>query len=421
MMRVLHVGTYDIVGGAARAAYRLHSGLSGLGHESNMFVRERTSSDPSVKQYQLPMSFIERAGRVIRRERLRRDLGSYVGLLKHGSIMFSDDRSEQGDSLLKQMPACDIVNLHWVCGFMDYQKCLAEICQRTPVVWTLHDMNPFTGGCHYDEGCGRFTAQCGACPQRGSSAQKDLSRRILSRKQKVFEQINPERLHLVTPSNWLKDTVLKSSLMGDFPVTVIPNSVDTEVFAPRGRSVARQALGISENCKVVMFGAHSVTDKRKGLNLLLEAMDGLSNESELLLISVGKNPPSEKVSVPFLHLGEFANDRLLSLVYSAADVLAMPSTSEVFGLLAIEAMACGTPVVGFSSGGLLDIVRPGQTGWLATPGDAKSLRESLRMALTQEDAARNELSEHCRQVAVDNYALPVTASRYAELYKRMLV
>jgi len=418
-LRVLHLNTNDIHGGAARAAYRLHRSLCGQGYDSSMFVAHRGSDDPSVMSYTPPMDLPRRLLRAFRRELIWRSYRRYERSRPSCHDSFTDSRSEYGVALLKQLPSCDLINLHWIAGFVDYRSFLARVPSHIPIVWTLHDMNPFTGGCHYDEDCRRFVKSCGGCPQLGSNDLHDLSRQIWQRKRNIFQQMEPDTLHIVTPSLWLSEEAKRSSLLGRFPISVIPYGLDTDIFSPRNHAVARDALQIPEDARVVLFIAHSALDRRKGFILLVEALAGLQGIDNLFLISLGEGKPALEVEIPHLHLGYINDDRLLSLVYSSADLFAFPSSQDNLPNSIMESMACGTPVVAFNVGGVADLVRHGKTGLLTPPQDVRALRSAI-VELLQDPAKRDEMAAHCRRVAEEEYSYQVQARRYVDLYKTIL-
>ena len=303
--------------------------------------------------------------------------------------------------------------------FIDYRTFFAAVPQHTPVVRTLHDMSFFTGGCHTEVACGKYTTHCGACPQLGSHRTKDLSHQIWQRKRAAFESVQPDRLHLVTPSRWLASEAKRSSLLHKLPVTVIPHGLDTEVFRPQERDFAREVLRVPQDASVVLFVSEPVHRHIKGFALLAQALNGSSDLTNLLLISVGSGKPPVEVQIPSLHLGCIENARLLSLVYSAADVFVLPSLLENSPLTALEAIACGIPVIGFAVGGVPEIVRHRVTGLLVPPNDVATLRTTIG-GLLQDSAKRTEMAVNCRRVAVQEYALEVHVQRYVELYQSIL-
>ncbi len=421
-MKIVHISTCDdIIGaGAAIAAYRLHRGLLRLGHDSSMFVAHRRQDDPTVTAFVPPMDLRSRLRRRLRHEQITHSFARYRNSRPDGYEIFTDDRTGHGADVLVQLPASDVINVHSIQRFVDYRAFFSAVPRRTPVVQTLHDMSPFTGGCHYDAGCGKYTERCGACPQLGSVKTKDLSRQIWQRKHSVFNSsIALGRLHLVAPSRWMAEEVKQSTLLGNFPVTVIANGLDIDDFAPRDRCVARHVLGIPQDARVVLFVAGAYTRRIKGFALLVHALDGLCDLTNLLLVSLGGGNPPVSTQIPHLHLGLIRNDRLLSLIYSAADVFVIPSLQENLPTTVMEAMACGTPVVGFAVGGIPDMVCPGITGLLAPPHDVAALRDAIREIL-RDPQQRSQMAANCRRVAVEEYALEVAGRRYAELYESVL-
>jgi glycosyltransferase involved in cell wall biosynthesis len=417
-MRVLHLSTGDGGGGAYRAAFRLHSGLRRLSVDSKMLVLRRSSDDPNVSRIQWSSAPLARLRRGHRRRQIHRDFAAYQSTLPHGFEIYSDDRSEAGYDLVRQLPECDLINLHWVGGFLDHQLFFNHLPPGVPLVWRLADMNPFTGGCHYDGGCGKFTANCGACPILGSSKPNDLSRRIWKRKHDSLAKMPDDRMHIVGTSRWITTEAGRSSLLNRFKSTVIPNGLDTADFAPRDKQFARDTLSVPANAKVVLFVADSAAIHRKGFDYVAAALASMATMPGLFLLSVGAGKPNVP-NLPQLHLGRITNDRLLSVIYSAADVFVMPSLQESFGQTITESMACGTPVVGFNTGGIPDMVRPGVTGELAKVGDAVALTHAISQLLDNPIRCR-AMSENCRRIAVEEYSLETQAQAYLRLYRSLL-
>ncbi len=418
-MTVLHLSTNDGGGGAARAAHRLHTGLRRLGHESTLLVLKRTGDDPSVRKMTWSDDWRVRLRRSRRRRQVDRDFAAYRPLPK-AFEWYSDDRSEAGYDLVRQLPACDVVNLHWVGGFVDHELFWPHLPPGVPVVWRMADMAPLTGGCHYDLGCGKFAARCGACPVLGSTVEHDLSRAVWQRRHAAMAGVADDRLHLVGTSRWIAAESRRSSLLSRFPVTVIPNGLDATDFAPRDKGFARDTLGVPREAKVVLFVADTSDMVRKGFEYVVKALGGLTDRPDLFLLSVGFGKPAIPSTLRHRSVGRVSNDRMLSLVYSAADVFVIPSLQESFGQTVTESMACGTPVVGFDTGGIPDMVRPGVTGYLAKVGDADALRAELLRVLDLPPDQYAAMSATCRRVAVEEYTLDLQARRYAELYASLV-
>lgn len=413
-MKVLHLSTADSGGGAFRAAFRLHTGLRRLGVESKMLVLKAGSGDPNVIALKPRQDFFGRLSRKRRARRIHSDYEQYRATIPPGVEPFSDDRSPYTE-LVDQIPPCDLINLHWIGGFLDWQSFFKN-APHVPIVWRLADMGALTGGCHYDQGCGKFTASCGACPQLGSRNENDLSREVWQRRQNALVHRN---VQVVGTSQWISGEARRSSLFKPFPVSVIPNGLDVEEFAPRDKGFSRDLWNIPRDAKVVLFAAESVANARKGFKHLADAVAGLRGIDKVLLVSVGGGKCELPAGVKHLPLGKVNNDRMLSTIYSAADVFVIPSLQESFGQTVIESLACGTPVVGFASGGIPDMVRPGLTGWLAETGNTIALRDAILSALSNDDA-RHAMAAHCRRIAIEEYSMEVQSRAYLTLYETLI-
>lgn len=414
-MRIVHISSHDRFGGAGRAAYRLHAGLRALGCDSRMLVGTRDSDDPEVHLFRPPSDAASRVIRFGRRKNLAASLARYGDTRPAGAELFSDDRSEHGAAFLAQIPSCDVIHLHWVAGLFDYRGFLPVAARRAPIVWTLHDMNPFTGGCHYDRECGRFGEMCGRCPQLGSHDANDLSRSVWKRKHRALADLPAGSLSVVTPSRWLANEARRSTLLGDIPVSVIPSGLDVEAFAPREKICARTMLGIPADAKVVLFVAQWVGEPRKGFALLAEAIAAMGGVENLFLLSLGKSSGAPPLAIPHRHLGAVESEQLLSLVYSAADLFVLPSLQDNLPNTLLESLACGTPVVAFRSGGIPEVLHDRVTGRLAATGDAVSLRQAI-IEMLDDPAQCARMGENGRRLILDNHTLQFAAQQYIELY-----
>jgi glycosyltransferase involved in cell wall biosynthesis len=414
-MKVLHLSASDIGGGAARSAYRLHFGLRRLGIDSQMLVLNKVSGDSAVGLFPVDRGLPARVVRKLWRMRQ----GAFAPPHRPLEI-FSIDKSPLGDSILKTLPAADVLNLHWVAGMFDFDV-LTEFCRRTPVVWTLHDMNPLTGGCHFDEVCGRFQSACGQCPQLESSNPADTSAQVLRRKVATTATIPENRLTFVAPSVWLTKQAQLSAPFRRFRCQTIPYGLDTDVFQPRNPMVVRELLGISSSTRVILFLAEGLDDRRKGFDLLVRALHGLGDLSNTYLLAVGGGMRGVDLDLPLSIrvIPTVNDDRFLSFIYSAADVFVMASRADNLPNTVLESICCGTPVAGFNVGGVPDLIIPGETGELASAGDPESLAAAVRRLLSDE-WPREQMRERCRQWAFAHYELQQQANRYRELYNRML-
>lgn len=414
-MKILHLSTKESIGGAARGAQRIHSGLRNLGYDSMMFVSHRQSDDPRVYQYSHAHDLVSKITRRIRSERIKASMRPYRDVIG-GYELLSDDRTIHTNDFFTQLPQHDLIHLHWIAGFVDYQHFFRNIPAQTPVFWTLRDMFPLTGLCHYDRNCGRFTAQCGACPQLRSSDPHDLSYQSWKRKYDALAAVPTEQMHLIAPSRWMAAEARRSSLLSRFQITVVPHGLDAQEFVPTDRSLAREKLDLPQDARIVLFVAQTVTNPRKGVKELYAALQDMEHKEDLVLLTLGKNNLNMDIGVQTINMGSIDDNQILSLIYSAADVFVIPSLQEVFGHTIIEAMACGTPVIGFDTGGMSDVIQPGRTGALVPVGDVDALRQAITDLLADREALA-AMSDTCRQVVLEHYTIEKQTRRYAELYE----
>jgi glycosyltransferase involved in cell wall biosynthesis len=279
----------------------------------------------------------------------------------------------------------------------------------------------FSGGCHYDGECERYIEKCGSCPMLGSSKVNDLSRRIWKRKKRAWKDID---LTIVSPSTWLADCAKKSSLLKDRRVEVIHNGIDLNIFKPLQKEQARNILGISQDKKIILFGAMSATsDRRKGFKHLEKALSKLEtmDHSQYMLVVVGASEPQNPLQFGFecLYAGRMYDDVTLSLLYSAADVFVAPSVQENLANTVVESLACGTPVVAFDIGGMPDLIEHKNNGYLAKPFEPEDLARGIEWILEDEER-KNRISQKAREKAVECFEIKKVAKQYLKLYKEVL-
>lgn len=416
-MKILHLSAADVKGGAARAAYRLHQGLRGAGVESRMLVQYKSADDSHV-QLCASESRLEALQMRLHRGTVMRAQQKIAESHLLDAEYFSVDRAALGKIPLSRVGRPDVINLHFVAGFLDLPLTLVKLSRIAPVVWTLHDMNPFTGGCHYNDGCTRFVEQCGNCPQLSSKRSNDMSNQIWQSKDRVYRSVDAKRLHVVTVCRWMNEEVRRSTLLEPFQSTVIPYGIDTDIFAPLEKLVTRSALQLPLEPKIVLFVAASLQARRKGFGQFLEAMKSLAGRDDVLLLSVGSHCPELPEGVRHQHIENISDERLMSMVYSTADLFVIPSLQDNLPNTVMESMACGTPVVGFDVGGIPDMVRNGETGQLVPLGDTQALGDTVR-ELLEDETRRQALSEGCRRVVLNEYQLPHQAANYLALYQEL--
>lgn len=406
-MRPLLLSTYDRGGGAALAALRLHRGLRAAGTDSQMLVQFKSGQDPGVIGPRNSLDqFRGQASAIAERVRTR------------GYTLASKDFSPQW--LPSAVPARvralapDIVHLHWISyGLLSIED-IARL--NAPVVWTLHDMWSFTGGCHYSGNCERYHEACGACPALTSTRESDLSRRIWQRKKAAWDRLD---IRVVAPSRWLADCARKSSLFAGRDITVIPNTIDTDLFKPGEPTAMRRLFKLPEGPKLILFGAvQSLSTNRKGAKHLLAALERLrkATADPIELVVFGQSGPVEGIDfpLPVHYMGSFGDEVSLAALYGAVDLVVIPSVEDNLPNVAMEALACGRPCVAFEIGGLPDLIEHERAGYLARPGDADDLAQGMRYCL---DAGRwPALSANARAHVMASYAPKIVVQKHLALY-----
>ena len=420
---------HGLSGGAASAALRIHHGLRREGIESRFWhasARGRSQvsgEEDGCRVLQWPKSSHRNTidKWVIKATRTKRDWEVKLRHLRQrppGFDYFSTGLLRHATPWPHQALYGDVLVLHWIGKLFDYPSFFASLPRERPIVWVLHDMNPFTGGCHFSAGCNGFRHRCGNCPQIAASADDDITAKTLQMKKQLYAGLN---LHVVAPSRWLSDEAQRSVALTE-AVThqVIPYSLDTHQYSPVDRIAARRALNLDPEKKIVLFGAAAIGNRRKGLHELLEAWAELPADSvQGLMFGSGEAPVVPDGLAPIRHLGFISESEKLRLVYSAADLFVLPSLEDNLPQTGLESMSCGTPVVAFDAGGIPDYVRPGHTGLLAPAGDAKSLAAQIRVLLDHPEL-RERMGRTAREVMVREHSRPVESARYSELLESSL-
>ena len=272
-----------------------------------MLVAEKETDNPDVKPYKGDtFGWLRR--RVLWRQ-LNINAARYWLTRPTGYGAFSGSHNARTIDLFETISKVEIINLHWISGFVDLPSFFRGAkLHHKPVVWTLHDMNAFTGGCHVSYDCLNYQAHCGFCPQLGSNFENDLSRKNWKEKESTLSTLSPNDLNLVMPSNWLVRTVKNSELLDRFPISVIPNGIDTKVFKNFSKTIARQELGLPDSRPILLFTANYMFNRHKGFNYLLEAFNQLDHHSRPILVTVGKT--NDKTDLPnHVHLGVFQSEK----------------------------------------------------------------------------------------------------------------
>jgi glycosyltransferase involved in cell wall biosynthesis len=311
----------------------------------------------------------------------------------------------------------DLVHLHWTSEMIDYPSFFKSLPKHVPVVWTCHDMNPFTGGCHYTWGCEGFEKQCQHCPQLAISGAKDAS---YQGQQMKLQSLNGHPLHIVGNSHWMEVQARKSSVFGSaLSFQTIHNPLNTDEYIPIDKELAKMALGLPLTAKVIAFGAERFDNERKGFSLLMAALKKVyaqQPDAYCVVFGMGQSIDEAYALPPMRYIGFVESVWLQRVIYSAADVFVIPSQQEAFGQTALEAMACGTPAIGFDVGGIGDMIVPGETGLLAPAGNHEALATAIT-SLLQNNEMRLGMGAKARMFAVENFNMLRQGEQYFELYK----
>jgi glycosyltransferase involved in cell wall biosynthesis len=414
-MKVSLLSYSDMEGGAARAAYRLHEGLQNIGVNSKMLVQIKSSDHESVIGNK--NIGIRQAINGLRMTAEKLPLKYYTG--RSNSTYSTQWLPDRVASQIADFSP-DIVNLHWINNGYIQIESLAKIQQ--PIVWTLHDMWAFTGGCHYSQDCDRYTLSCGKCPQLKSHRDNDLSHKIWKRKYKAWKKIN---LTIITPSIWLSYCTKTSALFKNLHVKVIPNGVDTARYKPIDRTIARKILGLPVDNHLILAGAlNSISDTRKGLHLLQLALKRLSQagwSDRIELLIIGASEPSSPLDLGFKthYMGTLNDDISLAMLYAAADVFIAPSLQDNLPNTVLESLSCGTPCVAFKIGGFPDIIDHQINGYLSRPYEIEDLAQGIVWILENSDRHQT-LSDNARTTIMQNFTLEHQAMRYLKLFNELI-
>ena len=419
-LKILFVNSSDSVGGAARAAYRIHKSIQQFGCYSRMLVLTKTRADNDI----IKVSDFDNSN--IIKNCLRWSIHKINNKLQQArwrpysideNVFLSDLRSTSIHGAFQKIDF-DVLHLHWInLRFLNLKELKKT---KKSIVWTLHDCWAFSGICHYFYDCERYTLSCGNCPFLHSDNENDLSHRIWKNKQEFYKGLN---MHIVTPSNWLAKAARQSSLLKDFPVSVIPNPIDTELYSPGDREEACKCFSLPTDKKYILYSAmNALKDKNKGFIYLVEALNKMDltelKDTELLIL--GANQPIQELilSIPVRYLGIIQSDKTIVQAYSAAEIMIVPSLSENLSNVVMESLSCGTPVVAFDIGGNSDMVDHKQNGYLAEAKEPQDL--AIGIAWCLENNTSGELSRNAREKVEENYSLKQVGEKYSELYKSLI-
>jgi len=418
-LKVVHLNTYDGNGGAGRACLRLSDALNENGVQSEVIVYYKFGKNSKVSCFTNGIFAKAMAVFNIMAER-------YLAKILVKAVKTPFSLQWFGKSIINhpKLKEADVIHLHWINhGFLT-PKFLAELDElEKPVVWTFHDSNAFTGGCHVRYTCENFHQQCGNCPVLRLSGKTDISNKNWLRKQKAYSEFN---FHIVAPSNWMANSVKQSSLLGIRNVSVVPNTIEIDVFKPYVKAEAKQILKIPANHFVLMSGfMPSKNDKHKGTQYLIDALNELARRPEIPneqieLVIFGNKDEKNMPEFPFktTFLGTINKDEHLAKCYAAADAFITPSLEDNLPNTVMESLACATPVIAFKTGGIPDMVSHLQNGYLADYKSSADLADGIEWLFLHED--KEAVQKEARRTILNRFAPAVIATQQEEIYQTLI-
>lgn len=411
-MKILHITT-STSGGAGVACIRLHQGLLSKGISSHVLCLKdyanTAATVPGIHEYASGFlsTYIRKGKTWLYDRKLKQQLKNQP----EGYEVFSSIHTSFDITSHPVYKEADIINLHWVSGFMDYTSFFRK--NKKPVVWTMHDMFPFTGGCHHADNNTGFETDCGYCPQlQGTLNPKFAFQQLAEKKAALADKTS---LHIVTPSQWLYNLSIKSALFKNYPHTVINNGASTEIFNSKKREAARAELGLPAGKKILLFVAQSVNNKRKGIHLLWKALQQVKTK-DILLLSVGKEDDRMPADFLYQQMGTITDPEKIALVYQSADVFVLPSLAENLPNTIAESLLCGTPVIAFAVGGIPEMVMNEENGYSLPPDPVQLAAAIDRFFLQPGQFNRHSIEEN----AFKKYNLATQAGAYMEVYKKIM-
>ena len=416
-MRVLIINTSERMGGAAVAASRLMESLKNNGIKAKMLVRDKQTDQISVVGLQhnwwQVWRFVWERIVIWKANRFKKNNLFAVDIANTGTDITS----------LPEFQQADVIHLHWVNqGMLSLNDIRKILKSGKPVVWTMHDMWPCTGICHHARECTNYHQECHHCPYLyGGGSKKDLSNRIFHKKQQLYKEAP---ITFITCSQWLKGQAEKSALLAGETVISIPNPINTNLFKPRDKKEARRKCHLPQNGKLILFGSAKITDKRKGIDYLIESCKLLADrhpelKESLGVVVFGKQSEQLKSLLPFkvYPLNYVSNEHELVDVYNAVDLFVTPSLEENLPNTIMEAMACGVPCIGFNVGGISEMIDHLHNGYVAQYKSSEDFANGIYWALADPDYP--SLSEQANRKAIANYSESIIAKRYIDVYNKI--
>jgi glycosyltransferase involved in cell wall biosynthesis len=411
-MRIVHINTADNEGGAARAAFRLHTGLLEAGHASSMLVGRAVERRPEIADVR-PAPLAARAA--------RRAIGEVERLTGLQYLLGWWGERIASHPLVRN---ADVIHLHNLHGGFFPLRALPALSRVAPLVWSVCDFWMMTGHCSYPSfvGCDKWRTGCGACPDLSDypPIAMDTTALLWRTKRSLYARCEGT---VVAKSRWALEMLKDSPLLAAFQKEYVPNGYRTEVFRPFDKAAARQALGLPPEARTVFVGAPDISSRRKGADQLGQVLAAAGRRvAGLTMIAVGQDSRStieDHAGYRVFRAGYLRNDALLAACYNAADVTLLPALADNSPNVMYESLACGVPVVAYRVGGIPDAVLHMETGLLAEKGDAGGLSDAL-VQIMEDDALRARLGGGGRALMLRAFSLDLQVQRFSSLYARLI-
>jgi len=377
-MRILQLSSYDTRYGAAIAARRLHEALLAGGEQCDFLVYE--------KQGHFPRTELAYSGlaKIMARVRRRLDYLPLHYYRPRSTSYFSPNWMPSNLPRRIDDFTPNVVHMHWCQSNFVPTVTLPRVGH--PLVWTLHDMWAFTGGCHYSDNCQRYLGECGACPILNSTRENDLSHWLWKQKRNTYKTLR-KSLQIVCPSNWMAGLARKAPLLEGIPVHAVPNPIGTHIFKPADKIAARRQFGLPEQGHLMLMGTAASYDPRKGFDLLDETVQRYASQADtpalglVILGHKGYAVTTTPGKLQIHHLDFVSDEAHLAALYNAVDLVALPSREENLSNMLAEALCCGTPCLAFAIGGNGDLISHQSNGYLAQPFDTSDMSAGVNWIL----------------------------------------
>lgn len=392
-MKVAHINTHT-QGGAAIVATRIH--LAEIPDIDSLLVTRYGRPETTPRHHFFKNSKIRDTIRGLSKNPYLRRLAvigkrligdkSLAGRPK-GLELFSTLNSSVDARRFDFLEDADIIHLHWVSNFIDYEYFFRRFSHKR-FVWTLHDMNPFTGGCHHSDGCLKFQTDCISCPQLKHTQNENLSLEIQNSKIRGLEYLDDNQMIITAPSEWLLTLSRKSRTLGRFKHFVVPNPTFIIHEQMENIKAMKQGLGLPEDKKIILFVSDNLNNDRKGIGFLFETVHAMEHK-DILLVGIGhKAKPYKDLDIHYT--SKISDVHLLAKYYTCADVFIHPSLAENSPLVIIEALSCGTPVIASDVGGIPELIDD-KNGILFKVGNQVELKNAITEVLYNRSYNLNEI------------------------------